>query len=114
MSIPVPLGDLPAQLERFGFTPYLVTVAPDSTPHAASVRVVWQDSLLMAGAGRQTASNIEANDTVALLWPAKQPGQHALIVDGWADVRSFPHGLFVLIQPSKAVLHVTVPVGGAV
>jgi hypothetical protein len=107
VSIPVPLGDLPAQLERFGSTPYLVTVAPDSTPHAASVSVVWQDKLLMAGAGRQTASNVQANDAVALLWPAKQPGQHALIVDGWADVRALPQGLFVLIEPSRAVLHVT-------
>ncbi|MEX2551436.1 MAG: pyridoxamine 5'-phosphate oxidase [Actinomycetota bacterium] len=107
MSIPVSLGDLPAQVERFGSTPYLVTVGQDSTPHAASVTVVWQDNLLMAGAGRQTASNIQSNDVVALLWPAKQPGQHALIVDGWADVRSLPNGLLVVIQPSKAVLHVT-------
>lgn len=107
MSIPVALADLPQQVERFGSTPYLVTVGPDSTPHAASVTVVWQDRLLMAGAGRQTASNIKINDVVALLWPAKQPGQHALIVDGWADVKAAAHGTFVLIQPSKAVLHVT-------
>jgi hypothetical protein len=31
------------------------------------------------------------------------PGEHALIVDGWAEV----HGGAVLIQPAKAVLHVT-------
>lgn len=61
----------------------------------------------MAGAGRRTASNIADNDVVALLWPAKQPGAHALIVDGWADVKVLPHGTFVHIQPSKAVLHVT-------
>jgi hypothetical protein len=107
VSIPVPLADLPAQVERFGSTPYLVTVGEDSTPHAASVAVVWRDNLLMAGAGRRTASNIQANDVVALLWPAKQPGQHALIVDGLADVKWSGDGLVVLIQPSRAVLHVT-------
>jgi hypothetical protein len=103
----VPLADLPAQVERFGPTAYLLSVAPDSTPHAASVTILWKDALLMAGAGRQTASNVQANDAVALLWPAKQPGRHALIVDGWADVRALPQGLFVMIQPSRAVLHVT-------
>ncbi|MGQ0680664.1 MAG: pyridoxamine 5'-phosphate oxidase family protein [Actinomycetota bacterium] len=107
MSIPVSLGELPGQVERFGSTPYLVTVGQDSTPHAASVTVVWQENLLMAGAGRLTAGNIEKNDQVALLWPADRPGGHALIVDGWADVRSLPHGLFVMIQPSRAVLHIT-------
>lgn len=107
VSIPVALGDLPRQVERFGHTPYLVTVGADSTPHAASVSVQWQDNLLLAGAGRQTASNIRSNDVVALLWPAQAPGEHALIVDGWADVKTLPHGAYVLIQPSKAVLHVT-------
>lgn len=108
MSIPVPLGELPEQVARFGSTPYLVTVAADSTPHAASVSVVWQDNLLRAGCGRQTAANIRQNDTVALLWPAPAPGGHALIVDGWADVQGRPEvGLQVLVQPSRAVLHVT-------
>ncbi|HYN98313.1 MAG TPA: hypothetical protein VEU28_01420 [Actinomycetota bacterium] len=108
MSIPVSLGELPEQVARFGSTPYLVTVAPDSTPHAASIFVVFEDGVLKAGCGRQTAANIQQNDTVALLWPAAVPGRHALIVDGWADVQGHPEGgLVVVIQPSKATLHVT-------
>lgn len=108
MSIPVSLGELPDQVRRFGPNPYLVTVAPDNTPHAASVAVSWKENALLAGCGRQTAANIRNNDTVALLWPAQGPGEHALIVDGWADVQGRPEvGLLVAIQPSKAVLHVT-------
>ena len=107
MSIPVSLLELPQQVARFGAHPYLVTVAADATPHAASVAVVWQDNLLKAGCGRQTAANIRQNDNVALLWPAPASGKHALIVDGWADVQGRPEvGLVVLIQPSRAVLHV--------
>jgi hypothetical protein len=110
MSIPVSLGDLPGQVARFGANPYLVTVAADATPHAASVSVDWQENLLRAGCGRQTAANIRQNDNVALLWPAPVPGQHALIVDGWADVQGRAEvGLVVLIQPSRAVLHTTSP-----
>lgn len=108
MSIPVPLRELPEQVARFGSTPYLVTVASDSTPHAASIAVVMEDGILKAGCGRQTAANIRQNDAVALLWPAPAPGQHALIVDGWADVQGRPDlGLSVVIQPSKAILHIT-------
>ncbi|CAN5825427.1 hypothetical protein BH23ACT12_BH23ACT12_00880 [soil metagenome] len=108
MSIPVSLGELPEQVARFGSTPYLVTVAPDSTPHAASVLITWDHGVLRAGCGRQTAANIAQNDTVALLWPAPVAGQHALIVDGWADVQNrLEGGLVVVIQPSKAILHVT-------
>ncbi|MEX0790674.1 MAG: hypothetical protein WD178_07865 [Actinomycetota bacterium] len=108
MSIPVSLPELPEQVARFGSNPYLVTVAADSTPHATSVAVAWDEGVLKAGCGRQTAANIRQNDTVALLWPAASPGQHALIVDGWADVQGRPEvGLVVVIQPSKAILHIT-------
>lgn len=95
-------------MARFGSTPYLVTVSADATPHAASIAVRWQENVLRAGCGRQTAANVRHNDTVALLWPAPSPGEHALIVDGWADIQGRPEvGLEVLIQPSRAVLHVT-------
>jgi hypothetical protein len=108
VSIPVSLGELPEQFARFGSTPYLVTVAPDSTPHAASVVLVMEGGVLKGGCGRQTAANIRQNDVVALLWPAPAPGGHALIVDGWADVQGRPEvGLEVVIQPSKAILHIT-------
>jgi hypothetical protein len=103
MSVPVALAELPGQIARFATNPYLVTVGADAAPRATSVRVKWQGRVLTTGAGTRTAANIRVNDTIVLLWPAPAPGEHALIVDGWAEVR----GGAVLIQPAKAVLHVT-------
>jgi hypothetical protein len=72
------------------------------------VSVSWQGEMLLAGLGTRTAANVRANRAVTLLWPALIPGQHALIVDGWAEVREQPDEcLGVLIRPEKAVLHVT-------
>ena len=103
MSVPVTLAELPGQIERFGNTPYLVTVGPNAQPRATSVRVRWQGRVLETGAGTRTAANVRENDVVVLLWPAPEPGEHALIVDGSAEV----HGGSILIEPAKAVLHVT-------
>ena len=103
VSVPVALAELPAQIERFGNTPYLVTVGAGGAPRATSVRIRWQGRVLMTSAGNRTAANLRENDVVVLLWPAQVPGEHALIVDGWAEVQ----GADVYIQPAKAVLHVT-------
>jgi hypothetical protein len=114
MSVAVPLSELHDQVLRFGFHPYIVTVSGDSTPRVTSVRVSWEGDCLVAPAGRRTAAAIAANDTVALLWPSTSPGDYALIVDGVAEVHgTAPHALQVVIQPAKAVLHVTsrVPAG---
>jgi hypothetical protein len=108
MSVPVPLDELPDAIERFGTNPYLVTVAADGRPRATSVIVKWHRELLQVGAGRRTSDNVAANDAVALLWPAPEPGAHALIVDGWAAVHDSPEtNLVIFIQPGKAVLHVS-------
>ncbi|GAC1364144.1 MAG: hypothetical protein NVSMB32_06370 [Actinomycetota bacterium] len=103
MSIPVSLAELPDTQSRFGAYAYLLTVSPDATPRATSVRVEWQGAKLMVGAGRRSAANIAVNDQVAILWPPPTPGDYSLIVDGWADVQ----GPVVLIQPRSAILHVT-------
>jgi hypothetical protein len=108
MSVPVPLDALPETIERFGSSPYIVTVGADGRPRATSVSVRWHRKLLMVGAGRRTAENVSANEQVALLWPAPKPGEHALIVDGWAAVYDSPEtNLVVFVQPGKAVLHVS-------
>jgi hypothetical protein len=108
VSVNVPLDELPQAIERFGLNPYLVTVAPDGRPRATSVTVKWHRDLLMAGAGKRTAENVAENEQVALLWPAPVPGEHALIVDGWAAVYDSPEtNLVVFVQPGKAVLHVS-------
>jgi hypothetical protein len=104
----VPLDELPQAIARFDLNPYLVTVAPDGRPRATSVTVKWHRDLLMAGAGRRTAENVSENEQVALLWPARVAGEHALIVDGWAAVYDSPEtNLVVFVQPGKAVLHVS-------
>ena len=108
MSVPVPLDELAETVERFGSNPYLVTVAQDGRPRATSVTVKWHRELLMVGAGRRTAENVSTNEQVALLWPAPEPGEHALIVDGWGAVHDSPEtDLVVFVQPGKAVLHVS-------
>jgi hypothetical protein len=107
MSIPVPLPELAATMSRFGSAPYLLTVGPDATPHAASVTVEWQEGNLVAGAGRRTAANIRANQAVALLWPPPSPGDYSLIVDGTGSIREEGPHLVVVIKPTSAVLHVT-------
>ncbi len=106
--MPVPLEELQQTVQRFGANPYIVTVGADGRPRATSVSVKWHNSLLMIGAGRRTAENVSANEQVALLWPAPAPGEHALIVDGWAAAFSSPQtNEVVFVQPGKAVLHVT-------
>lgn len=108
VSVPVSLSDLPEQVLRFVLGPYLVTVGSDHIPRVTSVSVGWQGEVLVAGLGTQTAANVSGNRAVTLLWPASVPGQHALIVDGWAEARETPNaGDTVLIRPEKAVLHVT-------
>lgn len=103
VSVPVTLADLPDEIARFGNTPYLLTVGADAAPRATSVRVRWHGRRLATGAGTRTAANIRENATIVLLWPAPEPGGHALIVDGLAEVL----GSDVYIQPARAVLHVT-------
>src|SRR5436190_15604925 len=128
MSIPVPLTELAGTMARFGSVPYLLTVGPDATPHAASVTVEWSppeaplkapdhpeaplkapDDVgnLLVGAGRRTAANIRANEALALLWPPLSPGDYTLIVDGTGSIREEGPHLVVVIKPTSAVLHVT-------
>ena len=123
MSIPVPLTELAGTMARFGSVPYLLTVGPDATPHAASVTVEWAPEaplkapddpeapddvgFLLDGAGRRTAANIQANESLALLWPPLSPGDYTLIVDGTGSIREEGPHLVVVIKPTSAVLHVT-------
>jgi len=110
MSVPVSLDELPEQIERFGPHAYIVTVGAEGRPRATSVSVSWHEMLLRVGAGKRTAANVSANDQIALLWPAPEPGEHALLVDGCGEVDDDPDaGPVIFIQPAKAVLHVTTP-----
>lgn len=108
MSVNVPLDELPQAVERFGLNAYIVTVGAEGRPRATSVTVEWHRDLLKIGAGRRTSANVSENEQVALLWPAPVPGDHALIVDGWAAVYDSPEtNQVIFVQPGKAVLHVS-------
>lgn len=103
MSIPVKLEDLRSVIDERGPDAYLVTVR-DTRPHIVAVSVACRDGLLVVGAGRRTARNIEDRPLATLLWPvsAEHP-KHSLLVDGTA--RRSDDGEWLLITPTSAILH---------
>lgn len=102
MSIPVPLDELAATLERFA-AGYLLTVSADSRAHPVAVRPAVRDGLLElpGGLGRRSRENALARPDVTLLWPPVADDGYTLIVDGRAE----PRGDDVVVRPATAVLH---------
>ena len=82
MSIAVSLDRLREETQRFGATPYLLTVSDDARAHATAVTVEWQDDELVMGVGSRSARNAAARPEVSLLWPPFEPGGYSLISDG--------------------------------
>lgn len=103
MSIAVKLEDLASVIDERGPDAYLVTVR-DTRPHIVAVSVACRDGLLVVGAGRRTAINIEDRPLATLLWPVStEHPKHSLLVDGTA--RSSDDGEWLLITPTSAILH---------
>lgn len=97
------LEDLAATIDERGPDAYLVTVR-DTRPHVVAVSVAHRDGLLVVGAGRRTASNIEDRPQVTLLWPVTpEHPNHSLLVDGTA--RRSDDGEWLIITPTGAILH---------
>jgi hypothetical protein len=105
MSIPVSLEKLRTEAERFGATPYLLSVSDDGRPHSVSVAVVWEDAGCVADAGKRTLANAAARPKVSLLWAPIEPGGYSLIVDADASVRGEGDAARVLLRPTRGVLH---------
>jgi hypothetical protein len=103
MSISVDLSRLREEVDRFGPSCYLLTVADDGRPHAVAVSIVWEDDALRAGAGRTTLANAGQRPAISLLWPPVDDEGFSLIVDGEALVDEA--GALVSISPDRAVLH---------
>lgn len=81
---------------------FLVTVGDDHRPHSVLVEPVLRDGVFDVGAyGGHTAANIAAHPGVTLLWPPREPGGYALMVDGRAE----PAGDTLQVVPTKALLH---------
>jgi hypothetical protein len=101
VSIPVDVTDLAPTLARFDAA-FLLTVSGDGRVKVVSARPVLDgDLLVVAAPGRGSLANVGLNAQVTLLWPAREPGGHSLLVDGQAAAH--PDGLRV--RPTSAVLH---------
>lgn len=105
MSIPVSLEKLRAEAERYGATPYLLTVSDDGRPHSVSVATQWRDGALVAKTGKRTAANAGTRRLVSLLWAPIEPGGYSLIVDGDASIEGAGDDARVVVRPTRGVLH---------
>ncbi|MCB9440924.1 MAG: pyridoxamine 5'-phosphate oxidase family protein [Mycolicibacterium sp.] len=82
---------------------FLVTVGDDHRPHSVLVDPVLTGGVFDLGPfGGHTATNITAHPIVTILWPPREPGGYALMVDGRASAAT-PGTLRVV--PTKALLH---------
>ncbi len=105
MSVPVPLDELRAALTERGASAYLLTVSDDVRPHAVNVPVHWEGDLLALEVGKRSAANAGARSSVSLLYPARGDGDYSLIIDGTAAIATREDSQWILITPTKAVLH---------
>jgi hypothetical protein len=105
MSRPVPLHELRAALAERGGHAYLLTVSDDALPHAVHASVRWEEDVLAVDVGKRSAANAAARPSVSLLYPVRDGGDYSLIVDGTAVVTTRDGGQWVLITPTRAVLH---------
>lgn len=101
MSVPVPIHDLAAALERFDSGFLLSTTG--GKVKVVTVDPVCVDGVLRIGdPGRGTAGNIAENPAVTLAFSPRKPHDHALLIDGTATLGA--DGA-VVVQPETAVLH---------
>ena len=83
-------------------SPYLLTVSDAASPHTVAVTARLDgDRMRVTGHGRRSTAFAQQRPAVTVLWPAPQPGGHALIVDGTAAV----DGDALLLSVTRAVLH---------
>jgi len=109
VSVKVELAEVRDQVAACRSPAYLLTVTDDGRPHAVSLRISWDGDVLVGGAGRRTAANVERSPEVSLLWPQAGRDGYALIIDGAAEVRPAAEGdgATVAVKPTGAVLHKT-------
>ncbi|MGV0836699.1 pyridoxamine 5'-phosphate oxidase family protein [Mycolicibacterium thermoresistibile] len=97
----VDLGRLAEALADFDYA-FLITAGDAGKPHTVMLDPVLADGVFDVGAvGDRTSTNVAQHPDVTLLWPPRQPGGYALMVDGRAEAAG--DGLRVV--PTKALLH---------
>lgn len=121
VSVPLPLDQLRAELDRRAATVYLLTVGDSGRPHCVGVRVGWCGAELEVRTGTTSARNAGTRPGVAILAPPRPAlpdevtGQgggadtsgYSLIVDGdVTGTSTSPEGGGVVrIRPLHAVFH---------
>ncbi len=105
MSIPVALEKLRAEAERYGATPFLLTVSDDGRPHSVSIAASWEGGTLVAKAGKRTLGNVAARPHISLLWPPLEPGGYSLIVDADGSLTGAGEAARIVVRPTRGVLH---------
>ena len=100
MSYPVAAADLARALQQYA-EGYLLTVTPEATTRAVSVRPRLVDGRVVVGAGRSSSANVAANPTVTVLCPPTEEQGFTLLIDGTATVE----GDEIHVEPISAVLH---------
>ena len=102
--VPPELAD---QVRAFGDVAYLVTVGAAGAPHVVAARVAFGGARFVVPAGPRSATNVEQQPSVTLVWPARPGGSYSLIVDGTGQAHSDGADAVVEIEPTGAVLHRT-------
>ena len=105
MSIPVPIEEIPAQLAKYGDTPFLLTTRTDGRPHPSSVRISWHEGEATVVAGRGALGNIKAQPNVVLLFPPRDGVGHSLLIDGMAEVVEIEGETRMRVRATSSVLH---------
>ena len=114
VSIPVPLDELRAEIERLGRVAYFLTVGADGRPHCVAQTVEWSGDRLVVAPGNTTVRNAAERPLASLLWPAPGPGEYSLIVYATVTAtRALGDGNnSVTIEPTRAVFHRPAADGG--
>jgi hypothetical protein len=82
---------------------FLITTGDGGKPHTVMIEPVLVDGVLDVGAvGDRTTTNVAQHADVTLLWPPRDPGGYALLVDGRAEPAE---GGALRVVPTKALLH---------
>lgn len=85
-----------------GAISYVVTVGADGRAHVVPAQAALADgTIVVAGIGSRTRSNLVAGSVVTVLWSPPDPGGYTLIVDGTGEI----HDDTVVVRPARAVLH---------
>jgi hypothetical protein len=101
MSIPVEPDQLQAELERYGYSAFLLTVRDDETTHVAHMTFRFDQGNLRCPTSRSAARNVEQRPRVVVLWPPREPDGYSMIVDADCIVDEDE----LCVTPTSGVLH---------